>query len=93
MESRTVSANKSGLIMDCMKDNGRMMFKMGKADLSSPMGTFMTVSGKTVNSMAVEKWHMMMVLHILEIGSREKSMEKVSKEEVMVLDMKGNFIF
>ena len=36
---------------------------------------------------------MMMVLHILEIGSREKSMEKVSKEEVMVLDMKGNFIF
>ena len=44
-------ANNSGLTVDFMKGNGKMISKMGEADTYTPMEIFMMDIGKMENHM------------------------------------------
>lgn len=47
-------ANNFGLIMDSMKENGKMMFRMEEEGTQIQMGRFMMVTGKMENGMERE---------------------------------------
>ena len=72
--------SKFGLILDCMKENGKMIYRMGGGDIYIQMEISMMDIGKMGNFMAKEDMYLKMD-NTMENGMKTKKMERLLKKD------------